>query len=238
MAAPRPRTDGGARMSEEQERALSFGVGRGGLRGGATRLAAKAVRGRCSRASPSSIQDQPDIVDIAAGTGKLTRTLAQLAGTLVAVEPDADAARGARSACCRRWTLFAEHAEELPLESGERRCGEPPGRHSTGSTWNGRSGGDRTGAAPGRRRDRGLELTARGRHLVRRRDRLPARRQSGSPARAHTRLGRGTSRHRPSASYFEKNRPARADEQSRELCAPARHPQHHQPPAARAAGPR
>ena len=33
--------------------------------------------------------EHPDVVDIAAGTGKLTRTLAELAGTLVAVEPDA-----------------------------------------------------------------------------------------------------------------------------------------------------
>jgi ubiquinone/menaquinone biosynthesis C-methylase UbiE len=32
----------------------------------------------------------PDVVDVAAGTGKLTRTLALFAGTLVAVEPDAE----------------------------------------------------------------------------------------------------------------------------------------------------
>jgi SAM-dependent methyltransferase len=36
------------------------------------------------------VPERPDVVDIAAGTGKLTRTLAELAGTLVAVEPDAD----------------------------------------------------------------------------------------------------------------------------------------------------
>jgi SAM-dependent methyltransferase len=34
--------------------------------------------------------ERPDVADLAAGTGKLTRTLAKLAGTLVAVEPDAD----------------------------------------------------------------------------------------------------------------------------------------------------
>ena len=36
------------------------------------------------------VPERPEIADIAAGTGKLTRTLAELAGTLVAVEPDAD----------------------------------------------------------------------------------------------------------------------------------------------------
>ena len=36
------------------------------------------------------VPELPDVADIAAGTGKLTRTLAQIAGTLVAVEPDAD----------------------------------------------------------------------------------------------------------------------------------------------------
>jgi SAM-dependent methyltransferase len=36
------------------------------------------------------VRERPDVVDVAAGTGKLTRTLALFAGTLVAVEPDAD----------------------------------------------------------------------------------------------------------------------------------------------------
>jgi SAM-dependent methyltransferase len=36
------------------------------------------------------VRARPDVVDVAAGTGKLTRTLALLAGTLVAVEPDPD----------------------------------------------------------------------------------------------------------------------------------------------------
>ncbi len=35
-----------------------------------------------------AVRERPDVVDIAAGTGKLTRTLARIAGTLVAVEPD------------------------------------------------------------------------------------------------------------------------------------------------------
>ena len=62
------------------------------------------------------VPDRPDVVDVAAGTGKLTRVLAQLAGTLVAVEPDS-----ALLAILQRElpdvTALDGTAEELPLES-------------------------------------------------------------------------------------------------------------------------
>ena len=60
------------------------------------------------------VRERPDIVDVAAGTGKLTRTLARFAGTLVAVEPDPDL----RAVIQRELPgveVFAGTAEELPL---------------------------------------------------------------------------------------------------------------------------
>ena len=63
------------------------------------------------------VREQPDVVDIAAGTGKLTRTLARLAGTLVAVEPD-PRLRGMIERVLPHVEVFAGTAEELPLEAG------------------------------------------------------------------------------------------------------------------------
>jgi SAM-dependent methyltransferase len=64
-----------------------------------------------------AVPDRPDVVDVAAGTGKLTRTLALLAGTLVAVEPDA-ALRSVHERELPAVTVLDGTAEELPLESG------------------------------------------------------------------------------------------------------------------------
>ena len=57
---------------------------------------------------------QPDVVDLAAGTGKLTRTLARLPGTLVAVEPDA-ALREVLQRALPAFEALAGTAESLPL---------------------------------------------------------------------------------------------------------------------------
>jgi SAM-dependent methyltransferase len=62
------------------------------------------------------LPDRPDVVDVAAGTGKLTRTLAQVAGTLVAVEPDS----ALRAVLLRELPAIAVRdgtAEALPLET-------------------------------------------------------------------------------------------------------------------------
>ena len=96
-------------------------VGRRGLRRDASRLAARAVRR--SRSSTSACRERPDVVDIAAGTGKLTRTLARVAGDArSAVEPDAEL----RAVLQRELPAVAVldgTAEVLPLRSGERRRG-------------------------------------------------------------------------------------------------------------------
>jgi SAM-dependent methyltransferase len=63
------------------------------------------------------LPDRPDVVDVAAGTGKLTRTLAELAGTLVAVEPD-PALRAVLQRELPAVTILEGTAEALPLESG------------------------------------------------------------------------------------------------------------------------
>ena len=63
-----------------------------------------------------------------------------------------------------------------------RRAGLPLVRRRAGARR------DRPRAASGWRRDRGLELAAGGRHLVRRRRRLPARRESRPPSGADARL--------------------------------------------------
>ena len=39
------------------------------------------------------VRERPDVVEVAAGTGKLTRTLAHCAGTLVASSPTRSCAR-------------------------------------------------------------------------------------------------------------------------------------------------
>ncbi len=66
------------------------------------------------------VPERPAVVDIAAGTGKLTRTLARLAGTLVAVEPDA-ALRAVLQRELPDVTALEGRAEELPLDERERR---------------------------------------------------------------------------------------------------------------------
>jgi SAM-dependent methyltransferase len=63
------------------------------------------------------VPDRAAVVDVAAGTGKLTRTLAQLAGTLLAVEPDA-ALRAVLERELPSVTALEGTAEALPLESG------------------------------------------------------------------------------------------------------------------------
>ena len=136
--------------------------------------------------------ERPDVVDIAAGTGKLTRTLARLAGTLVAVEPDA-ALRAVLQRELPDVTALEGTAEDAAAGDGERRRrvrrpGVPLVRPRP------RARRDRTRAAPAGHRDRGLELPARGRHLVRRRDRLPRRPRTPTTCRPP----RGTGR-RPSA---------------------------------------
>jgi SAM-dependent methyltransferase len=60
------------------------------------------------------VRARPDVVDIAAGTGKLTRTLARLAGTLVAVEPDPDL-RTVLQRELPQVTVLEGTAEALPL---------------------------------------------------------------------------------------------------------------------------
>lgn len=62
------------------------------------------------------VPDRPDVVDVAAGTGKLTRTLARLAGSLVAVEPDA-ALRAVLERELPGVTALAGTAEEIPLDT-------------------------------------------------------------------------------------------------------------------------
>ncbi|HET6173334.1 MAG TPA: class I SAM-dependent methyltransferase [Gaiellales bacterium] len=62
------------------------------------------------------LPDRPDVADIAAGTGKLTRTLVQLAGTLVAVEPDA-ALRAVLQRELPGVPVLDGTAESLPLDT-------------------------------------------------------------------------------------------------------------------------
>ena len=62
------------------------------------------------------LPDRPDVVDVAAGTGKLTRTLAEIAGTLVAVEPD-PVLRAVLQRQLPDVTALDGTAEELPLET-------------------------------------------------------------------------------------------------------------------------
>lgn len=60
------------------------------------------------------VRERPDVADIAAGTGKLTRTLARLAGTLVAVEPDPEL-RAVLARVLPEVDVLAGTAEDLPL---------------------------------------------------------------------------------------------------------------------------
>lgn len=62
------------------------------------------------------VRDRPDVVDVAAGTGKLTRTLARFAGTLVAVEPDAQL-REVIQRVLPDVDVFAGTGEAIPLET-------------------------------------------------------------------------------------------------------------------------
>jgi SAM-dependent methyltransferase len=113
MAPLCPRVDGGTRVSEAEQRALSFGSvaeDYEATRPGWPLAPFDEVLARFG------VRDQPDVVDIAAGTGKLTRTLAELAGTLVAVEPD-PALRAVIQRVLPRVDVFAGTAEELPLAS-------------------------------------------------------------------------------------------------------------------------
>jgi SAM-dependent methyltransferase len=61
------------------------------------------------------VGDRPDVVDVAAGTGKLTRTLALFAGTLVAIEPDAEL-REVIQRVLPDVDVFSGTAEAIPLE--------------------------------------------------------------------------------------------------------------------------
>jgi SAM-dependent methyltransferase len=61
-------------------------------------------------------RDRPEVVEVAAGTGKLTRTLLEIAGTLVAVEPDDDL-RAVLQRELPGVTALAGTAESLPLGS-------------------------------------------------------------------------------------------------------------------------
>ncbi len=63
-----------------------------------------------------AVRERPDVVDIAAGTGKLTRTLARIAGTLVAVEPD-PGLRAVIERVLPDVRVLDGTAEALPLES-------------------------------------------------------------------------------------------------------------------------
>jgi SAM-dependent methyltransferase len=61
------------------------------------------------------VRERPDVVDVAAGTGKVTRTLARLAGTLVAIEPDAELREVIRRVL-PDVDVFSGTAEAIPLE--------------------------------------------------------------------------------------------------------------------------
>ena len=63
------------------------------------------------------VRPRPDIAEIAAGTGKLTRTLARVAGTLVAVEPDDDL-RAVLQRVLPDVEAVSGTAEEIPLAAG------------------------------------------------------------------------------------------------------------------------
>jgi SAM-dependent methyltransferase len=63
-----------------------------------------------------AVRPRPDVIDVAAGTGKLTRTLARFAGTLVAIEPDA-ALRAVLQRELPQVRACAGTAEALPLEA-------------------------------------------------------------------------------------------------------------------------
>jgi SAM-dependent methyltransferase len=62
-----------------------------------------------------AVRERPDVVDVAAGTGKLTRTLALFAGTLVAIEPDAEL-REVIQRVLPDVDVFSGTAEAIPLE--------------------------------------------------------------------------------------------------------------------------
>ena len=101
-------------MSEEQERALSFGSVAEDYE--ATRPG-WPVEPFAEVLAHFGVRAQPDIVDLAAGTGKLTRTLAPLAGTLVAVEPD-PSLREVLQRVLPAVDVRDGTAESLPLASG------------------------------------------------------------------------------------------------------------------------
>ena len=101
-------------MSEERDRALSFGSVAEDYE--ATRPG-WPVEPFAEVLTHFGVREQPDIVDIAAGTGKLTRTLAPLAGTLVAVEPD-PSLREVLQRVLPQVDVRAGTAESLPVESG------------------------------------------------------------------------------------------------------------------------
>ena len=137
---------------------------------------------------------RPDIVDVAAGTGKLTRTLARVAGSLVAVEPDPALREviAARAAGGRRASRAPPRRCRCETASADVVCA---GQAFHWFDVDAALDRDRARAAPARRRHRGLELAARGRHLVRRRDRLPARREPRPPAGADADWAVGARRH-------------------------------------------
>ena len=107
--APRARALGEPRVSER--RARSFGSVAEDYE--ATR-AGWPVEPFAIALEHFGVPGRPDVVDIAAGTGKLTRTLAQIAGTLVAIEPDADL-RAVLTRELPAVTVLDGTAEALPL---------------------------------------------------------------------------------------------------------------------------
>ena len=129
LAAPRPRAHGGPRVSEEQ-RALSFGPVAEDYE--ATRPG-WPLEPFTKAFAHFGVRDAPDIVDVAAGTGKLTRTLALLAGTLVAVEPDADL-RAVMQRELPEVEVVAGTAEAAAARRPRAPTSSARGRPSTGST--------------------------------------------------------------------------------------------------------
>jgi SAM-dependent methyltransferase len=101
-------------VSEERERALSFGSVAEDYE--ATRPG-WPLAPFTEMLAHFGVRERPDVVDIAAGTGKLTRTLAPLAGTLVAIEPD-PSLRKVLQRVLPEVGVLAGTAEALPLASG------------------------------------------------------------------------------------------------------------------------
>ena len=99
-------------MSDEPERALSFGQVAEDYE--ATRPG-WPLEPFTEVLEHFGVRARPDVVDVAAGTGKLTRTLALFAGTLVAIEPDPEL-REVIQRVLPDVDVFSGTAEAIPLE--------------------------------------------------------------------------------------------------------------------------